>query len=399
MHGPSRNVIPRRILPVIVVSQLAATSLWFAVNAVLPDLQRHWQLPDSAVGWLTSTIQFGFIVGTLTFTLLAIADRFSPRQVFLACAILGALCNVAAIALPPGLAGLLALRFMTGFFLAGIYPVGMKIASGWYDKGLGAALGLLVGALVLGTALPYALRAWGAQWPWQQVMVMVSCIAVAGGVAMYAAVPDGPYLVTGAKVDVRAMSVIWRDPRVRASAFGYFGHMWELYTFIVMAPIVIAHYLHTGFTAGVAALSSLVIGAGAIGCVVGGLLAGRFGSAWMAGSQLGTSGLCCLLSPLMLAAPWWAFSIWMIVWGITVAGDSPQFSALTAQNSPKAVVGSVLTFVNCIGFSITIVSIQVITELAMHWPLARVLMLLSIGPILGLVALWPLLRKAAPAVA
>ena len=392
-------MIPRRILPVIVVSQLATTSLWFAVNAVLPDLQRHWQLPDSAVGWLTSTIQFGFIVGTLTFTVLAIADRVSPRRVFLVCALVGALCNVAAIALPPGLTALLALRFMTGFFLAGIYPVGMKIASGWYDKGLGAALGLLVGALVLGSALPYALRAWGAQWPWQQVMVIVSCIAVAGGLAMYAAVPDGPHLVTGAKVDVRAMVVIWRNPRVRASAFGYFGHMWELYTFIVMAPIVIAQYLHTGFTAGVAALSFIVIGAGAIGCVGGGLLAGRFGSAWMAGSQLAISGLCCLLSPLLLAAPWWAFLIWMIVWGITVAGDSPQFSALTAQNSPKAVVGSVLTFVNCIGFSITIVSIQVITGLAMHWPLAQVLPLLSIGPILGLVALWPLLRKAAPAAA
>jgi MFS transporter, DHA1 family, inner membrane transport protein len=385
------STIPRRILPAIVVSQLAGASLWFAVNAVLPDLQRQWGLGDAALGGLTSAIQLGFICGTLAFAMLAIADRFSPRRVFLACAVIGALCNVAAVALPPGLAALLVLRFLTGFFLAGIYPVGMKIASGWYRQQLGAALGFLVGALVLGTALPHALRAWGGNWPWQQVMIVVSCIAIAGGMTMFAAVPDGPYLAKGANLDPRALAVIWRDPRVRASALGYFGHMWELYAFIVVVPAIIARHLHTGMTPGVSALSFVVIGAGAFGCVIGGLLAGRLGSANVAGAQLAASGACCLVAPWMPGAPWWVFLIWMLVWGITVSGDSPQFSTLTARNSPAALVGSVLTFVNCIGFSITIVSIELIAGLSARRPLEMLLPVLAVGPILGLLALRPLL--------
>jgi MFS transporter, DHA1 family, inner membrane transport protein len=387
------KTIPRRILPVIVVSQLAGASLWFAVNAVLPDLQRQWGFGDAALGWLTSAIQFGFICGTLAFAMLAIADRFSPRRVFLACAIAGALCNAAAVTLPPGLSALLVLRFLTGFFLAGIYPVGMKIASGWYRQQLGAALGFLVGALVLGTALPHALRAWGGNWPWQQVMIVVSCIAVAGGIAMFAAVPDGPHIARGAKVDPRALAVIWRNPKVRASALGYFGHMWELYAFIVVVPAIIGRHLHTGITPGVSALSFVVIGAGAFGCVIGGLLAARLGSANVAAAQLAASGICCLAAPWMPDASWWVFLTWMLVWGTTVSGDSPQFSTLTARNSPKALVGSVLTFVNCIGFSITIASIEAITGLSAHWPLEKVLPMLAVGPILGLFALRSLLGR------
>jgi predicted MFS family arabinose efflux permease len=383
--------VPRRILPVITLSQLAGTSLWFAVNAVMPDLQRDWGLPVAAVGTLTSAAQLGFIGGTLVFALLTIADRFSPRQVFLACSLAGAACNAAGALLTEQYEALLALRLATGFFLAGIYPVGMKIAAGWYTRGLGAALGMLVGALVLGTALPHGLRALGAHWPWQAVMWTVSAIAAAGGGLMYALVPDSPSLPRAAHVRPQALAVIWTDRKVRASAFGYFGHQWELYTFWVLVPAILATRLES---ATVPAAAFAVIGAGFFGCAGGGLLARRLGSARVAAVQLATSGLCCVLAPLLVDAPLWLFAAWLLLWGATVVGDSPQFSTLTALNSPRDSVGSVLTFTNCIGFAITIVSIEVFTRAQQHWPLAVLLPWLAIGPALGLRALSPLLDRS-----
>jgi predicted MFS family arabinose efflux permease len=382
--------VPQRILPAIVLSQLAGTSLWFAVNAVMPDLQRDWQLPAAAVGTLTAAVQAGFIAGTLVFALLTIADRFSPRRVFLLCALAGAAANAAGALLDGRYEALLALRFATGFFLAGIYPVGMKIAAGWYRRGLGAALGLLVGALVIGTAAPHGLRALGAHWPWQTVMWSVSAIAAAGGVLMHALVPDSPSMPRAARIRPQALATIWTDRKLRASAFGYFGHMWELYAFWVLVPLVVATRLPA---TQVAAGSFAVIGAGFLGCAVGGLLARRFGSARVAAVQLAASGVCCVLTPLLLDAPLWLFAAWLLVWGITVVGDSPQFSTLTALNAPPDAVGSVLTFVNCIGFAITIVSIELFSRALQHWPLAIVLPWLAIGPALGLRALAPLLRR------
>jgi MFS family permease len=381
--------VPRRILPVIVLSQFAGTALWFAVNAVMPDLQADWRLPPTAVGTLTSIVQLGFICGTLAFAVLMIADRFSPRRVFLLCALAGAACTASAALLDHNVGALLVLRFATGFFLAGIYPVGMKIAAAWFREGLGNALGYLVGALVLGTAAPHALRALGTASPWQAVMFTVAAIAAAGGLLMYALVPDSPHLPRGVRVDPRALSVILSDRKVRASAFGYFGHMWELYTFWVLVPVIVATRLEP---AQVGAVAFVVIGAGALGCIGGGHVVRRFGSARVAAVQLAVSGLCCLLAPLLLDAPLALFVAWLIVWGITVVGDSPQFSTLTARNAPRAAVGSVLTFVNCIGFAITIFSIQLFAWLVHSHPLAFVLPWLALGPAAGLLWLWPLLR-------
>jgi MFS transporter, DHA1 family, inner membrane transport protein len=392
--------VPRYLLPVITVAQLLSTSLWFAVNGVMPDLQRGLGFDDSAIGWLTSSIQFGFIIGTLCFSVLMIADRFSMRWVFLTCAILGAGFNLAAIALPALPVGsrsvaLMTLRFATGFCLAGIYPVGMKLASSWYDKGLGAALGFLVGALVVGTALPHLLRALGANWVWQNVIVVTSALAVTGGLLIAWLAPDGPHLVRGARVSPMALQVIVRDPKVRASAFGYFGHMWELYAFIVLTPVMISAYLNTSVSRAVSMLSFFVIAAGGVGCVLGGLVARRYGSARVAAVLLACSGACALLSPWMQNAPWWLFACWLLFWGTTVSSDSPQFSTLTAQNAPRDVVGSVLTFVNCLGFMITIVSIQLLTELSLKYTPWPVLPFLAIGPVLGLLAMRPLLRATA----
>ncbi|MGE5339289.1 MAG: MFS transporter [Gemmatimonadota bacterium] len=391
MSTAPEPAVPRRVLPTIAGAQLAGTSLWFAVNAVLPDLQREAALPPTALGGLTSAIQLGFIAGTLVFALLTIADRFSPRRVFMLCAFLGAIFNGLAIGLAHSYAALLLLRFATGFFLAGIYPVGMKIAAAWYSRGLGAALGVLIGALVLGTAMPHGLRALGAAWPWQDVMLAVSLISAVGGAVLYWLVPDSPHLPRAARINPAALSAIWRDPKVRASAFGYFGHMWELYAVWALLPLIVATRIGPQF---VSAAAFGIIAAGFIGCAGGGWLALRFGSARVAAVQLASSGLCCLLAPLLLEATLPLFWAWLAVWGITVVGDSPQFSSLTALNSPRDAVGSVLTFVNSIGFAITIVSIQVFAGAATSTPLAHLLPWLAIGPAIGLYAMRPLLREA-----
>lgn len=384
---------PRRVLPLIVGAQFAGTSLWFAPNAVMADLQASLGLPVEALGGLSSAVQAGFIAGTLVFALLAIADRHSPRLVFLACAVLGPLANALPVLLPAealGYATLWPLRAATGFFLAGIYPVGMKIAAAWYPRGLGAALGWLVGALVLGTAAPHALRAVGAEASWQPVMLATSALALAGGAALALGVPDGHHLPRAASLQLRALAAIGRDRRLRASVLGYFGHMWEIYTLWVLAPAIIATRLEgAAMSLGAFAL----IGAGAIGCVAGGLLVPRFGGARIAAWQVGASGVCCLLAPWLMDAPWPLFVAWLLVWGITVAGDSPQFSALTANNAPREAVGSVLTLVNCIGFAISIVSIQLFTSLAERHALATLLPWIGVGPLLGLWALRPLLTK------
>jgi MFS family permease len=387
--------VPRHILPVLVVAQFAGTSLWFAVNAVMPDLQRELGWPASAVGPLTSALQFGFIVGTLVFALLAIADRFAPRRVFLFCALAGAACTVGAWATVTHYEALLAWRFFTGVFLAGIYPVGMKIAAQWYNRpggsGLGAALGLLIGALVLGSASAHALRALSGTLPWPTLMLGVAALAAAGGLLLFFGTSDPPH--AHARVTTLqwlALGTVWTDARVRASVLGYFGHMWELYTMWVMVPLVLATRLQ-GTDLSWAAF--WVLGAGAVGCAAGGWVALRWGSARVASTQLAISGLCCLATPWVIDAPATLFYGWLVLWGITVAGDSPQFSTLTARNAPPQAVGSVLTLTNSMGFALSIVSILLFVSLAETVSLGALLPWLALGPALGLWAMRQLVRE------
>jgi MFS family permease len=382
---------PKRILPILVLAQFAGTSLWFAVNAVMPDLQQQMGWPASAVGRLTSALQLGFIVGTLVFALLAIADRFSARRVFLFCAVAGALCTLGALMRIASFSELLLWRAATGFFLAGIYPVGMKIASQWFPEGLGVALGWLVGALVLGSASAHGIRALSVELPWATVMMSVALLAAAGGLILFMAIPEPPsYTAISKKLEWQALATIWTDWRVRASVLGYFGHMLELYTFWVLVPLILATQLN-GQALSLAAFG--VLGIGALGCIGGGWLAKRWGSARVATVQLSMSGICCLLAPWLMSAPLIWFLLWLAIWGITAAGDSPQFSTLTASNAPKHAVGSVLTLTNCMGFALSIVSIELFTSLAQEHQLASLLPWLGIGPLLGVLAMRPLLGK------
>ena len=380
------------ILPVIIFSQFAGTSLWFASNAVLGDLQRQWGLADASLSHMTSSVQFGFISGTLLFAFFTLADRYSPRKVFFTCSMLGALSNIGLYLLADGLTSLLVLRFMTGLFLAGIYPIGMKIAAGWYRRGLGLALGWLVGALVVGTAFPHLIKSFDGSLPWETVIIFISIIAAVGGFLMLLLVPDGPYLVKGTRFDSRAFATIFRSKDLRSAAFGYFGHMWELYTVWAFMPLLLIRYAEVNRQPlNVSWWSFMFIAAGALGCIAGGFVSRKFGSAAVAFFQLVSSGICCLLSPLMFAAPPALFFSFLVFWGVVIVGDSPQFSALTANTAPRDLVGSALTIVTSIGFFITIISIQ-FTNFLLGWvSVERVFIFLAVGPAVGLIYLWPLL--------
>jgi len=344
---------PAHLLPTVVFAQFAGTLLWFAVNAVLPALQQQFPDVQNFLPTMTAAVQLGFVTGTLLSAWLTIADWFSPVRVFVVSAAIAAALNLLLLT-ASSLSGLITIRFGVGFFLAGVYPVGMKICSDWYEKGLGKALGYLVGALVLSTAFPHLLNALPVHTDGRWVIVATSGLALSGALFMFLLVRDGPYRRPTGGFNPRALRLVFRQPLYRTFAFGYFGHAWELYTFWAFVPVLIGLYNHaTGNTLNVSVWSFGIIAAGAIGCAWGGKWSQRWGSARLAFWALVISTACCLFSPAIywLSPPF--FLLFMLVWGMMVVADSPQFSALISQNALPEYRATAITVVNSIGFFIT----------------------------------------------
>ncbi|MBX2827654.1 MAG: MFS transporter [Flavobacteriaceae bacterium] len=365
----------------------------------MSDLMITFNLKSSALGHLTSAVQFGFIFGTLIFAILTIADRFSPSKVFVTCALLGALFNIGVLWEGNSLTSIISLRFMTGFFLAGIYPVGMKIAADYYEKGLGLSLGFLVGALVLGTAFPHLAKEMTDAFPWKAVLILTSSLSVMGGFLLFLMVPDGPYRKPGSQLDLSAFFGVFRNRKFRAAAFGYFGHMWELYAFWAFTPIILTTYgkEHPEAILNIPLLSFFIIGIGGLACVLGGYLAQTAGTKRIAFIALLLSCACCLLSPLMFTIESEGLFIgFLMFWGMVVIADSPLFSTLVAQNASAEIKGTALTIVNSIGFSITIISIQILNVSQASFNPMYIYTLLALGPLLGLMALYEKKKLSAP---
>lgn len=376
------------ILPIIILSQFACTTAWFAGNAISDELITKTGLGAEIIGFVLSSVQAGFIIGTLVFAILMIADRFSPSRVFLVCAILVASCNLLLLSEEISKWMLLSIRFGTGFFLAGIYPVGMKIAADYYEKGLGKALGFLVGALVFGTALPYLIS--GTNWgdnP-DTIIKTVSVLSLIGGLSLFILVPNGPFRKPSTKLQLNAGSKLFKIAGFRKAAYGYFGHMWELYAFWAFTPLAIQTFnlLNTEMYS-VPLWTGIVIALGGLSCSIGGIVSQKVGSKKVAAIALTVSGLLCLLSPFLFEFPSFLFFAGWCLWGMAVTADSPQFSSLVAGAIPNELKGTGLTLVNCIGFALSIVSIQILSFLANTINPKHLFLLLAIGPIFGLLAL------------
>jgi MFS family permease len=394
-HRAASPSLASRISPTIVIAfaQLLGTSLWFSANSAADDLMQAWHVSAADIGWLTSSVQGGFILGTLVIALGGLADRFPASRIFVTSAVAGALFNAGFAWFSTGLLDGAVFRFMVGISLAGIYPLGMKLIVSWAPDRTGAALAQLVAMLTLGTALPHFLRGLGTGLPWRFVILSSSLLALVGALLIYR-LGDGPHLparakspLGGAGPEAARIPVLsaFKLKNFRAAALGYFGHMWELYAFWTLVPLLVSHSAvgRSFEKLGVSTVSFCIIAVGAVGCVLGGALSRRIGSDRVAMGALVSSGLCGLLFSLFgqeLSGPS-LFGL-LLLWGATVIADSSQFSALSAQACPKEIVGAALAIQNSIGFAITVVSISWATNLFEHIGLGAAWVLVP-GPIVG----------------
>lgn len=382
-----------RSISLLLLAEVAAMSLWFVSAAILPDMLREVALSPFRQAALSSGVQAGFVIGALASSILGLADRFDPRRVFAISAIGAGLANALLLIAAPGSGLAILARFVTGALLAGVYPVGMKIAVGWGDKDRGFLVGALVGALTLGSSLPHLLALAGGS-DWRLTVIIASLAAIFSGIlCLFTGL--GPFHAIAPRFDAKVITKAWTNPRVRLAYAGYLGHMWELYA--MWAWVAAATAASYGFTVSQAKAEQLAritafvaIGSGGIACVFAGKLADRIGKAQVTILAMAVSGSAALLTALSFGGPVWLTFVIVVVWGIAIIPDSAQFSALVADAAPAEQAGSLMTFQTALGFALTFITVQATPWLAalFGWPL--IIAAMAAGPIFGIVAMMKL---------
>src|SRR5215212_4064687 len=377
-----------RALTLLSAAELLGMALWFSGSAVVPALTLEWRLSPSQISWLAIAVQLGFVAGTLISATLNLPDIISTRHLFTISSFLGAAVNVIFGLYVNDPQTAILLRFVTGVCLAGVYPPGMKIMATWFRERRGMALGVLVGALTLGKATPYLVNAIGSA-NWHTNILFVSILAAVGGLIVLFFVEDGPYALPPAKFDMSQIVKVFSNRSVRLASFGYFGHMWELYGMWIWIPVMIRSSLALrNADPELAEIGSfVVIGAGAIGCVVAGLLADRVGRTLVTSWAMAISGTCCLVIGLLYAGNPILLLLVAAIWGATVVADSAQFSSCVTELGDPQYIGTALTIQMCIGFLLTTISIELIPKIERAYGWGYAFMILAPGPVFGVISM------------
>ena len=383
-----------KALELLAAALVLSMTTWFSATAVVPQLREQWDLGNTAAAWLTIAVQVGFVGGALAGSALSIADVFPARAVILVGSLGAALANLVLVVAGGPEVGIAA-RLATGFFLAGVYPPALKLASTWFLRGRGTALGIVVGALTLGSAAPHLVNGLGGL-DWRLVVWVTSALTAVGGLIVFFGVHEGPYAFPSARFDPRQAGLVLRNRGVRLASLGYFGHMWELYAMWAWFLVFFAAVASDGSAAAYATFA--VIAAGAVGCWVGGVLGDRWGRPETTAAMMAVSAVCAALIGLAGSAPAGVVLGLGLVWGFTVVGDSAQFSTLVTELAEQAYVGTALGFQMAVGFALTVPTIWLLPfledEVGWRWAFA----FLAPGPALGIVAMLRLrrLRAGAP---
>jgi MFS family permease len=383
---------------ILAIAQLLAMAPWFSASAVAPALARIWQLSPTATAWLTISVQLGFVAGALVSAMLTLADRLSARRLVAGSAAIAALATLG-VAATHDIGTGIACRLLTGAALAGVYPPGMKIAAGWFKESRGLAIGILVGALTLGSASPHLVRWAVSPTAWRIVLVVAAVSALVGGLLVLIVPNDGPYAAPSPPFSLSAAPRILKDRAVGLANLGYLGHMWEVYamwTWIV-AFIAASEHARLGPDGDVTARAALatfaVVGSGAIGCWLGGKYADRIGRTLVTSISMILSGLCALTVGALFGRPLIALFPLLLVWGITVVADSAQFSAAVSELAPREYVGTALTLQTSLGFLLTAATIYLLPRVAASVGWRWSMSVLAIGPALGVWAMLALRRR------